>query len=117
MVADLQTVRTLQRDIQRQRPKANIIVPVPNKNDFHFVLPQDYCTIMTGEQFLQIVLGGRLLRTFYEIRPIGIWMKHLIPFHHNFFNSTLFMACEMEEMLLAYMHYCRRKINIHMNVC
>ena len=40
ILADLPTVCTLPRDIQRQRHKANIIVPMPDDNDFHFVLPQ-----------------------------------------------------------------------------
>lgn len=63
VLANLPSARTLQRDIQRQRQKANIHAQVPNNNDFAFIIPQEYCLTTTGQQFLQVDshLGGRML--------------------------------------------------------
>ena len=63
VLASLPSERTLKRDIQRHRQRANILDPAPAPNDAAFVIPQQYCVTTTGMQFLQVNshLDGRLL--------------------------------------------------------
>ena len=53
VLANFPSARTLQRDIQRQRQKANNLPRVPDNNDFAFLIPQEYSITTTGNQFLQ----------------------------------------------------------------
>ena len=63
ILAVLPPLRTIQRDIQRQRQNNNVRDPIPADNDFGFAIPDQYTLTTTGEQFLQIdtQMGGRFL--------------------------------------------------------
>ena len=54
VLARLPKEETLKRTIRRSRQVANVLPPVPQPNDLHFVIPQAYSITKEGDAFLQV---------------------------------------------------------------
>ena len=54
VLARLPKEEILKRTIRRSRQVANVLPPVPQPNDLHFVIPQAYSVTKEGDAFLQV---------------------------------------------------------------